>query len=69
MTRIKPDPDCPYCGGTGEISTMERVYADEPHMAMIGSHPCHCVSNENENEEDEIDDDIAIGDLGENESE
>lgn len=31
---------CEMCGGTGEVSTMEKVYPGEPHMAPIGSAPC-----------------------------
>lgn len=31
---------CPDCLGSGEVSTMERVYANEPHMADIGVAPC-----------------------------
>lgn len=38
-------PDiCEICGGINgkheEISTMEAVYPNEPHMADIGSSPC-----------------------------
>lgn len=31
---------CERCGGTGEVSVMEPVYAGEPHMADIGTAPC-----------------------------
>ena len=31
---------CKECGGTGELSVEEQVYAGEPHMAPIGSEPC-----------------------------
>lgn len=31
---------CAECGGTGEVTTMEAVYAGEPHMAPIGNAPC-----------------------------
>jgi len=31
---------CETCGGTGEITTMERVYPNEPHMAPVGTAPC-----------------------------
>lgn len=31
---------CAECGGTGEVTTMERVYANEPHTAPIGTAPC-----------------------------
>lgn len=31
---------CEECGGTGEVSVMERVYPNEPHMAPIGSEVC-----------------------------
>lgn len=33
---------CEDCGGTGEATKMERVYANEPHMADVGTEPCHC---------------------------
>lgn len=33
-------PVCRTCGGTGEVSSMERVYANEPHMADVGTQPC-----------------------------
>jgi len=36
------DQICEYCGGTGEIIFMERVYPGEPHEAFIGSKPCEC---------------------------
>ena len=36
--------ECEFCGGKngehGDISTMERVYPGEPHMADVGSRPC-----------------------------
>jgi len=31
---------CMDCNGIGEVSTMERVYANEPHMASVGSETC-----------------------------
>lgn len=34
------DLPCQECGGTGEVSTMERVYNNEPHMADVGTAPC-----------------------------
>lgn len=34
------EDECETCGGTGEVSTMERVYANEPHMADVGTGPC-----------------------------
>lgn len=38
---------CETCGGTGEVTTMEAVYPNEPHMAPIGSAPCpDCRSSE-----------------------
>lgn len=33
---------CEFCGGTGEVTTMEQVYAGEPHMAPIGTATCSC---------------------------
>lgn len=33
-------PLCRTCGGTGEVSKMEQVYAGEPHMADIGTESC-----------------------------
>jgi hypothetical protein len=44
---------CGMCGGTGEIATMERVYAGEPHMADVGSEPCpNCKRSPDEDEYD-----------------
>lgn len=34
------EEECETCGGTGEVSCMERVYPNEPHMADIGTEPC-----------------------------
>lgn len=34
------DPVCETCGGTGEVATMESVYKNEPHQALVGSQPC-----------------------------
>lgn len=44
---------CVLCLGTGEVSEMEQVYPDEPHMADVGSRPCLCQQREL----DEMDDD------------
>ena len=39
--KLKDDEEeCETCGGTGVITTMERVYPNEPHMAPIGEEPC-----------------------------
>lgn len=37
---------CEMCGGTGEITVDEPVYAGEPHMAPIGTKPCICQTKE-----------------------
>ena len=42
---------CMHCYGTGEITTMERVYPNEPHMADIGTRKCHCQVNEQGHDE------------------
>lgn len=43
--------ECEFCEDTGEVTTMEAVYAGEPHTAPIGSGTCpHCKA------EDEYDD-------------
>jgi DnaJ-class molecular chaperone len=31
---------CETCGGTGEVSCMESVYAGEPYMASVGIERC-----------------------------
>lgn len=31
-----------HCGGTGEVSVQEQVYAGEPHTADIGTQKCIC---------------------------
>lgn len=40
---IEPDPNCEHCGGTGEVTTMEQVYPNEPHYAPIGTRDCICT--------------------------
>lgn len=43
------DIPCQTCGGMGEVSSMERVYPNEPHEAPIGSAPCpDCSSRGND---------------------
>ena len=38
---------CETCGGTGEVATLDSVYRNEPHQALVGSQPCpDCSSNE-----------------------
>jgi hypothetical protein len=34
---------CEWCNGEGEITTMEQVYAGEPHTAPIGTRKCICT--------------------------
>lgn len=43
---------CETCGGTGEITTMERVYANEPIEAPIGSAPCPDCSRREDDDYD-----------------
>ncbi len=40
--------ECPLglCDGSGEITTMEPVYPNEPHLAPIGSQVCPCQRKE-----------------------
>lgn len=46
--------ECDECGGTGEVTTMEQVYANEPHMAPIGTRPCpKCRSKKEEEYNDQ----------------
>lgn len=53
----KPEDEdiCPDCGGSGEVTTMEQVYANEPHMAPIGTRPCHCQSKQYDDMDDDSD--------------
>ena len=37
---IIKEPPCETCVGSGTVSTMERVYPNEPHTADVGSEPC-----------------------------
>lgn len=40
---------CADCLGTGEVTTMEQVYAGEPHTAPIGTQKCICqLKNDDE---------------------
>lgn len=41
---------CKDCGGTGEVSKTEAVYPGEPHMADVGSEPCHCQIKEDDHD-------------------
>ncbi len=43
---------CETCGGTGEVSVMEHVYAGEPHMADIGTARCPDCNLPDEDEYD-----------------
>lgn len=44
---LKKEYDCDTCKDTGEVGTMEQVYAGEPHMASVGTGVCpDCQSNE-----------------------
>lgn len=36
------DEVCEYCEGTGEVSTSEQVYPNEPHTANTGTEKCIC---------------------------
>lgn len=33
---------CEHCLGEGEVTAMERVWPNEPHMAPIGTEKCIC---------------------------
>lgn len=33
---------CEFCLGTGEVSEYEKVYANEPHTALLGTRKCIC---------------------------
>jgi len=53
---------CEECNGIGEVSTMERVWANEPHMAPVGSAICaNCIGSG-----EEIDEDIVLERILEN---
>lgn len=39
---IVPIEVCAFCLGTGEVTTMEAVYAGESHQAPIGTKVCIC---------------------------
>jgi hypothetical protein len=39
---------CELCYGTGETTEMEQVYANEPHMAPIGTRKCVCQIKEDD---------------------
>jgi hypothetical protein len=44
---------CEDCLGTGEVTTMETVWAGEPHQAPIGTQKCHCQIKEEEHDDQE----------------
>lgn len=37
---------CEFCYGEGEVTTMESVWAGEPHYAPIGTQKCVCQLSE-----------------------
>lgn len=64
MKHAGPDPDCEFCGGTGEVETMERVYPGEPIMAPIGTARCSCTITNDDDNEDEESQDVGESDRG-----
>lgn len=55
---FEDDEVCEICGGVNgeheDISTMESVYPNEPHMADIGSRPCpNSISERDEYDDQE----------------
>ena len=40
MTSTYEQYDCETCEDTGEVTTMETVYAGEPHQAPTGTGRC-----------------------------
>ena len=48
LTELKAELEvCETCGGTGEVATLDSVYRNEPHQALVGSQPCpDCTDNE-----------------------
>lgn len=51
--------ECEFCGGLNgeheDISTMEQVYAGEPHYAPIGSQRCPATLDDDEYEPEDRD--------------
>lgn len=45
--------DCEDCQDTGEVSCMEVVYPGEPHMADVGTRPCHCQARDEDDYDDQ----------------
>jgi phosphatidylethanolamine-binding protein (PEBP) family uncharacterized protein len=43
---LKEEMRCTECNGTGEITTMERVYPGEPHTAPVGTAACPCTKEQ-----------------------
>jgi len=52
MAEQEKEEVCETCGGTGEVSVMERVYAGEPHMADVGTARCPDCNLPDEDEYD-----------------
>lgn len=44
---------CELCHGTGEVTVDEQVYANEPHMAPIGTQKCICQLSDPDDEYDD----------------
>lgn len=51
--RLEKEYNCDICEDTGEVTTMEPVYAGEPHVAPIGTRVCTCKLYEDEYTGDE----------------
>lgn len=45
--------ECDICEDTGETTVMERVYANEPHEAPIGTQTCICRLHEDDGDDQE----------------
>lgn len=52
-TKDEDEEVCPTCGGTGEVTTMETVYAGEPHTAPVGTGRCPDCNMPDEDEYDD----------------
>lgn len=44
---------CADCLGTGEVTTMETVWAGEPHTAPIGTEKCICTLRDPDDYDDQ----------------
>lgn len=47
---VQDEPVCKYCLGKGEVLVSGKVYANEPHEALVDTEKCECMITEPDHE-------------------